>query len=423
LLTLAGDFTAANVVEVRRGEKFFEWSNHLGNVLATVSDRKIAHSSNSSMIDYYTADVISAQDYYPFGMIMPGRTIVNGSGYRFGFNGKENDKETASTTTYDYGFRVYNPALGKFLSVDPLTKSYPWYTPYQFAGNKPILAIDLDGLEEFVKTNWYDQAGKVYRSTLEFDSKVAPLNGDYIYSVHNYLNADCQIKSTQITTEKLSGLDFLNTQIGHANQRGNPNYDIKRHNNPVFQLSSSKDNLSLYMEFSSGVGSENTVVYGGNMIDDIKNMDQVKKITRDAVASFLKNDGKISGQETYTGRYSMPRSEALSIWIPGVLSDTKNPNNKLYRAEHFIGSFTLTIQMMDDGKTAIFTLADSKTFESQTDHQSKGNSFNRSDGQRKPFSSTFQRYIWTSPISNPSLPSLEKPVASDNTNYIIPTRQ
>ncbi|MFM7431818.1 MAG: hypothetical protein ACKO1F_18270 [Flammeovirgaceae bacterium] len=33
------------------------------------------------------------------------------------------------------------------LSVDPLTKSYPWYTPYQFAGNKPIIAIDLDGLE------------------------------------------------------------------------------------------------------------------------------------------------------------------------------------------------------------------------------------------------------------------------------------
>jgi hypothetical protein len=59
-LTLAGDFTAATVMEVRRGEKFFEWSNHLGNVLATVSDRKIAHSSDSSMIDYYTADVISA---------------------------------------------------------------------------------------------------------------------------------------------------------------------------------------------------------------------------------------------------------------------------------------------------------------------------------------------------------------------------
>lgn len=34
------------------------------------------------------------------------------------------------------------------MCVDPLFKSYPWYTPYQFAGNKPIRYIDLDGLEE-----------------------------------------------------------------------------------------------------------------------------------------------------------------------------------------------------------------------------------------------------------------------------------
>jgi hypothetical protein len=38
--------------------------------------------------------------------------------------------------------------LGRFLSVDPITGGYPWYTPYQFAGNKPIQYIDLDGAEE-----------------------------------------------------------------------------------------------------------------------------------------------------------------------------------------------------------------------------------------------------------------------------------
>jgi len=70
---------------------------------------------------------------------------------RFGFNGKELDTEGmgGGSSTYDYGFRIYNAALGKFLSVDPLSKNYPWYTPYQFAGNSPIIFIDLDGLEEF----------------------------------------------------------------------------------------------------------------------------------------------------------------------------------------------------------------------------------------------------------------------------------
>jgi RHS repeat-associated protein len=75
----------------------------------------------------------------------------NASFYRYGFNGKERIDEIDGVegSVYDYGFRIYNPRLGKFLSMDPLTKSYPWYTPYQFAGNKPICSIDLDGLEEF----------------------------------------------------------------------------------------------------------------------------------------------------------------------------------------------------------------------------------------------------------------------------------
>jgi len=48
--------------------------------------------------------------------------------------------------------RIYDPRLGKFLSVDPLTKKYPQLTPYQFASNSPICSIDLDGLEGFVAT-------------------------------------------------------------------------------------------------------------------------------------------------------------------------------------------------------------------------------------------------------------------------------
>jgi len=142
-----------------RGKKFFELSNHLGNVLAIVSDKRFGMDSNSDgVIDYYHAEIVSANDYYPFGMMMPGRKYsVANTQYRYGFNGKELDKEVAATTTYDYGFRIYSPALGRFLSVDPLAKSYPWYTPYQFAGNKPINSIDVDGLEDHnVVTNEVD---------------------------------------------------------------------------------------------------------------------------------------------------------------------------------------------------------------------------------------------------------------------------
>ena len=81
-------------------------------------------------------------------MVMPGRSYSATSEYRYGFNGKENDKDI-SAGGQDYGMRIYDSRLGKFLSVDPLTKEYAELTPYQFASNTPIQAIDLDGLEAF----------------------------------------------------------------------------------------------------------------------------------------------------------------------------------------------------------------------------------------------------------------------------------
>ena len=125
-------------------------SNHLGNVLVTVSDKKIGVDANSDgLIDYYNADIITANDYYPFGSLMPGRKYIPAnSSYRYGFNGKENDNEVKGEgNQQDYGMRIYDPRLGRFLSVDPITSKYAELTPYQFASNRPIDGIDQDGLE------------------------------------------------------------------------------------------------------------------------------------------------------------------------------------------------------------------------------------------------------------------------------------
>lgn len=92
-------------------------------------------------------------DYYPFGMLQPGRQYsVNN--YRYGFNGKENDNEVKGEgNQQDYGMRIYDPRLGRFLSVDPLTKKYPANTPYSYAENDVVRCIDLDGSEK-IFTFW-----------------------------------------------------------------------------------------------------------------------------------------------------------------------------------------------------------------------------------------------------------------------------
>lgn len=132
---------------VMLGSRTYELTNHLGNVLATISDKKIGNDS-SGVVNYYIAEVLSQTDYYPGGMLMPGRQYSATTGYRYGFNGKE--KDTESPVQYDYGFRIYDPRLVRFKSVDPLSPKYPELTPYQFASNTPIKAVDLDGLE----TSW-----------------------------------------------------------------------------------------------------------------------------------------------------------------------------------------------------------------------------------------------------------------------------
>ena len=67
--------------------------------------------------------------------------------YRYGFNGKEGDDEVkGDDNQQDYGMRIYDPRVGRFLSVDPLAMQYPELSTYQFASNTPIQAIDEDGL-------------------------------------------------------------------------------------------------------------------------------------------------------------------------------------------------------------------------------------------------------------------------------------
>lgn len=178
-----------------RGEKVYELSNHLGNVLVTLADRKTAVDANSDgSIDSYTADVVTAQDYYPFGAPMPGRqyNAPNSASYRYGFNGKENDNDI-ETGAEDYGMRIYDARIGRFLSVDPLTSQYPELTPYQFASSNPIAGIDKDGGEfEYFSLKQVRENGK---TVLKVDKHIGTVDHKLSYE----LSGDIRLKVYGVT--------------------------------------------------------------------------------------------------------------------------------------------------------------------------------------------------------------------------------
>ena len=120
------------------GQRIYEFSNHLGNVLVTLSDNKVPQTDGT-----YSSVVLSASDYYPFGMIMSGRSYQN-TAYRFGFQGQEYDEETG---TDHYTYRQADRITGRFWSVDPLAPSYPHNSPYVFSENRVIDGVELEGAE------------------------------------------------------------------------------------------------------------------------------------------------------------------------------------------------------------------------------------------------------------------------------------
>jgi len=145
-------------------QKQYELYNHLGNVLVTVSDGKTPVDTNAATHDtvasYYLPIVVNAQDYYPFGMIQPGRsyTLSGDSTYKYLFNGKYHDDNIyGKDNSYNYGARFYDPRLGRFMSTDPLYKKFPELSTYQFASNTPIQASDLDGKEADIDVQQYNQ--------------------------------------------------------------------------------------------------------------------------------------------------------------------------------------------------------------------------------------------------------------------------
>ncbi len=77
---------------------------------------------------------------------MPGRVLVGATGYRYGFNGKENDNEVKGNgNQLDFGARIYDPRIGRFLSRDVYESNYPNMSSYAYGLNNPILLIDNNG--------------------------------------------------------------------------------------------------------------------------------------------------------------------------------------------------------------------------------------------------------------------------------------
>jgi hypothetical protein len=93
------------------GKKQYELSNHLGNVLTLITDKKIPveNINITGEVEYFIVEILSATDYSPFGVTLKEREFTSEK-YRYGFNGQEKDDEVkGSGNSYNYTYRMHDP--------------------------------------------------------------------------------------------------------------------------------------------------------------------------------------------------------------------------------------------------------------------------------------------------------------------------
>lgn len=143
----------------------YNYTDHLGNI-------RLGYSKDNAT---GTVKILEENHYYPFGLrhrdynaleliwsrdgdeeqarIKPTTPFMT-STFKYKFQGQERQDELGLNWD-SFKWRNYDYAIGRFMSIDPLTEEYNTWSPYVFSGNRVIDARELEGLEpKFIKDLW-----------------------------------------------------------------------------------------------------------------------------------------------------------------------------------------------------------------------------------------------------------------------------
>ncbi|WP_026977134.1 RHS repeat-associated core domain-containing protein [Flavobacterium tegetincola] len=197
--------TAEGYVSVTNGDKFnyvYNYTDHLGNL-------RLSYTEENNELK-----ILEQNHYYPFGLkhsynldtraydtrkdvsADPILIAVDRSNYQYKYNGKEYQDELG-LNTYAYGWREYDPAIGRFNRIDRFSEKYLDTSPYHYTKNNPVFYVDVKGdslavfrpngsfwkVEDDGKETW---SGRYYQ-----DSKVKSKKGKTtVYEYSNAINFD-----------------------------------------------------------------------------------------------------------------------------------------------------------------------------------------------------------------------------------------
>ena len=201
----------------------YQYKDHLGNIRLSYKD--ISTTSTPSL------QIQEENNYYPFGLKHKGyNNVQTGRDHKFGFGNKE-EQDELGLGWIDIMARNYDPALGRWMNIDPLAEKRNWITPYNYVQNNPILRIDPTGLlddtfgvndkgeiRKIDEKKYYDEKGN------EVDKLIADKTGNSTMVEDGVLDEQ-NVKTriiTGVVTKTKEGKDItVNTKTTEFSVKGN----------------------------------------------------------------------------------------------------------------------------------------------------------------------------------------------------------
>jgi RHS repeat-associated protein len=169
----------------------YQYKDHLGNLRLSYKDS----DGNGSII---SSEILEENNYYAFGLKHIGygpATVSTNSALKYKYNGKELQDENIGgfqLNLYDYGARNYDPALGRWMNIDPLAEKMRRWSPYNYCFDNPMKFVDPDGM------------GPVDRSISSSSNYYLTYNGKNKYTL-------TQVNTTNVENKNEDGSTTTNT--------------------------------------------------------------------------------------------------------------------------------------------------------------------------------------------------------------------
>lgn len=276
--------------------------DHLGNIRVTIDE---------------DGTVLATDDYYPFGLQMPGRSYNDGLVNNiYKYSGKELDEENGLDWYY-FGARYYDPEIARWLAVDPWAIKYPSLSPYNYCANNPIRYKDPNGRFLYDYNDTWISANEAFnllisgiRSHYEgkfWGSVLGFKEGGNFIDLFDFVSPGWSRRSSTMGT---SGITFDENIIGDLISVG---VNTNLQNQEITEINVASGEID---------GEEVQIIYIYN-----KNGQQIAKIvgTKKQINKFLKQFGK----DVTTGSTTEDYWKELKIKDEDLFEQDEKPKSEI----------------------------------------------------------------------------------------------